>query len=213
MKINLEILSATYLFASEEVDDLRTKELVPKMVFRRRLTRAAKLVVEAVDKVNFENGRIIYGSAFGELKASANILSAILNEEMISPTDFQNSVYNTAVSYLSILKNNKNEILTISSGDKTAEKILKVGAIKALDGDEILLLASETMNIKNIEQINKCIDTLENVVALKVRVSKEKATINILNQNNSKYPESISQMIEIAKDYDENKQNIIEIQI
>ena len=213
MKINLEILSATHLVANEEISDLRTKELVPKMVFRRRLTRAAKLVVEAVDKVNFENGRIVYGSAFGELKASANILSAILNDQMISPTDFQNSVYNTAVSYLSILKNNKNEILTISSGDKTAEKILKVGAIKALDGDEILLLASETMNIENIEQINKCIDTLENVVALKVRVTEEKANINILNENNSKYPESISQMIEIAKNYDENKQNIIEIQI
>jgi len=213
MKINLEILSATHLVADEEIGDLRTKELVPKMVFRRRLTRAAKLVVEAVDKVGFENGRIVYGSAFGELKASANILSAILNDQMISPTDFQNSVYNTAVSYLSILKNNKNEILTISSGDKTAEKILKVGAIKALDGDEILLLASETMNIENIEQINKCIDTLENVVALKVRVTEEKANINILNENNSKYPESISQMIEIAKNYDENKQNIIEIQI
>lgn len=213
MKINLEILSATYLVADEEIGDLRTKELVPKMVFRRRLTRAAKLVVEAVDKVNFENGRIIYGSAFGELKASANILSAILNDQMISPTDFQNSVYNTAVSYLSILKNNKNEILTISSGDKTAEKILKVGAVKALDGDEILLLASETMNIENIDQINKCIDTLENVVALKVRVTEEKANINILNENNSKYPESISQMIEIAKNYDENKQNVIEIQI
>ena len=213
MKINLEILSATHLVADEEIGDLRTKELVPKMVFRRRLTRAAKLVVEAVDKVGFENGRIVYGSAFGELKASANILSAILNDQMISPTDFQNSVYNTAVSYLSILKNNKNEILTISSGDKTAEKILKVGAIKALDGDEILLLASETMNIENIEQINKCIDTLENVVALKVRVTEEKANINILNENNSKYPESISQMIEIAKSYDENKQNVIEIQI
>lgn len=213
MKINLEILSATYLVADEEIGDLRTKELVPKMVFRRRLTRAAKLVVEAVDKVGFENGRIVYGSAFGELKASANILSAILNDQMISPTDFQNSVYNTAVSYLSILKNNKNEILTISSGDKTAEKILKVGAVKALDGDEILLLASETMNIENIEQINKCIDTLENVVALKVRVTEEKANINILNENNSKYPESISQMIEIAKNYDENKQNVIEIQI
>lgn len=213
MKINLEILSATYLVADEEIGDLRTKELVPKMVFRRRLTRAAKLVVEAVDKVGFENGRIVYGSAFGELKASANILSAILNDQMISPTDFQNSVYNTAVSYLSILKNNKNEILTISSGDKTAEKILKVGAVKALDGDEILLLASETMNIENIEQINNCIDTLENVVALKVRVTEEKANINILNENNSKYPESISQMIEIAKSYDENKQNIIEIQI
>lgn len=213
MKINLEILNATHLFADEEISDLRTKELVPKMVFRRRLTRAAKLVVEAVDKVNFENGRIVYGSAFGELKASANILDAILNEQMISPTDFQNSVYNTAVSYLSILKNNKNEILTISSGDKTCEKILKVGAIKALDGDEILLLASETMNIKNIEQINRCIDSLESVVALKVKVTQEEATIELKNVNSSKYPESIAKMIKISEEFDGNRKNIIEVQI
>jgi len=213
MKINLEILSATHLFANEEISDLKTKELVPKMVFRRRLTRAAKLVVEAVDKVNFENGKIVYGSSFGELKASASILDAILNEEMISPTDFQNSVYNTAVSYLSILKSNKNEILTISSGDKTSEKILKVGAIKALDGDEILLLATETLNIKNIEQINKCINSLESVVALKVKVTQEKATIQLSNENSSKHPESIAKMIEISEKYDENRKNIIEIQI
>ncbi len=213
MKINLEILSATHLLADEEVSDLRTKELVPKMVFRRRLTRAAKLVVEAVDKVDFENGRIVYGSAFGELKASASILDAILNEEMISPTDFQNSVYNTAVSYLSILKSNKNEILTISSGDKTSEKILKVGAIKALDGDEILLVATETLNIKNIEQINRCIDNLESVVALKVKVTQDEATINLTNKNSANYPESIAKMIEISENYDKNRKNIIEVQI
>ncbi len=209
MKINLEILSATHLLADEEVSDLRTKELVPKMVFRRRLTRAAKLVVEAVDKVDFENGRIVYGSAFGgELKASASILDAILNEEMISPTDFQNSVYNTAVSYLSILKSNKNEILTISSGDKTSEKILKVGAIKALDGDEILLLATETLNIKNIEQINRCIDNLESVVALKVKLTQDEATINLTNKNSANYPESIAKMIEISENYDKNRKKI-----
>lgn len=57
----------------------------------------------------------------------------------ISPTDFQNSVYNTAVSYVSILMHNQYEILTISSGDKTSLNVLKAGALKALDGDEILL--------------------------------------------------------------------------
>ena len=213
MKINLEIIDAANIVAKDEISDLRTKELVPKMVFRRRLTRAAKLVVEVVDKVGFEDGRIIYGSAFGELTASANILSAILNDEMLSPTDFQNSVYNTAVSYLSILKNNKNEILTISSGDNTSEKLLKVGAVKALDGDEILLLSTETINIKNIEEINKCIDSLETVVALKVKVTSANPTLALPTNVNDSYPKSIASLIELSKKFDKNKKNIIEVQI
>ena len=213
MKINLEIIDAVNIIAKDEISDLRTKELVPKMVFRRRLTRAARLVVEVVDKIGFENGRIIYGSVFGELNASAKILNAISKNEMLSPTDFQNSVYNTAVSYLSILKNNKNEILTISSGDNTSEKLLKIGAIKALDGDEILLLSTETINIKNINEINKCIDTLETVVALKVKVTNEKATLDFPLKINSAYPKSIALLIELSNKFDKNKKNIIEIQI
>lgn len=213
MKINLEIIDAVNIVAENEISDLRTKELVPKMVFRRRLTRAARLVVEVVDKVGFEGGRIIYGSAFGELTASANILNAILNDEILSPTDFQNSVYNTAVSYLSILKNNKNEILTISSGDNTSEKLLKIGAIKALDGDEILLLATETINIKNIEEINKCIDYLESVVALKVKVTSSNPTLALPTNVNDSYPKSIASLIELSNKFDKNKKNIIEIHI
>lgn len=213
MKINLEIIDAVNIIAKDEISDLRTKELVPKMVFRRRLTRAARLVVEVVDKIGFENGRIIYGSAFGELNASAKILNAISKDEMLSPTDFQNSVYNTAVSYLSILKNNKNEILTISSGDNTSEKLLKIGAIKALDGDEILLLSTETINIENIDEINKCIDTLETVVALKVKVTNEKATLDFPLKINPAYPKSIALLIELSNKFDKNMKNIIEVQI
>jgi hypothetical protein len=89
---------------------------------------------------------------------------------MLSPTDFQNSVYNTAVSYASILFENKNEILTISSGDETSFKVLKAGAIKALDNDEVVLICSETINIPNIQEVNSCIDFLESVVALKVKM-------------------------------------------
>lgn len=212
MKINLEIIDATFLVGEKEVEDLRTKELVPKMVFRRRLTRAAKLIIEAVDKVGFENGRIMYSSSFGELKATANILTSILNEDMISPTDFQNSVYNTAVSYLSILKNNQNEILTISSGDDSSEKLLKLGSIKAMDGDEILLLSTETLNINNIEEINKCIDTLESVVALRVKITESCANMKI-EENFDSYPKSISPLISIAKKFKKDTSNIIEVNI
>ncbi len=211
MKINLEITNAIYLEAKEEIENLKTKEYVPKMVFRRRLTRAAKLVVEAVNKIGFENGRIMYSNCFGELKATSNILNAILNEQMLSPTDFQNSVYNAAVSYLSILTNNQNEIMTISSGDESSDKLLKLGAIKALDGDEILLLATETMNIDNINEINYCIDYLEVVVALKVKITTLDSTIKLNKQNKKNYPKSIAKLVNLAKNFDKDKKNIIEL--
>ncbi|RXJ57863.1 beta-ketoacyl synthase chain length factor [Candidatus Marinarcus aquaticus] len=212
MKINLEITNAAYMMDKECIEELRTKELVPKMVFRRRLTKAAKFVVELIDKVKFEQGRIMYASAFGELPATANILHAILHQEGISPTDFQNSVYNTPVSYASILQNNKHEILTISCGDNSSDRLLKLGAIKALDGDEILLLATETLNIVKIEEVNECIDFLECAVVLKVKVTQDEAT-HVIKKCKEKVPASLELLIGIAQTFDPNQRHIIEVKL
>lgn len=211
MKINLEILEASYLFDEKEVTNLNTKELVPNMMIRRRLTRASKLVIELISKINYTNNRIIYGTSYGELLATSNILNAILNKETISPTDFQNSVYNTAISYASIISKNTKEILTVSSGEETSSKILKIGAVKALDNDELVLICVETLNINNIEDVNHCIKYLESAVALKVKVTKADATIDFTNLENKEYPKSIEHLIHIAKNFDKNKKNIIEI--
>lgn len=213
MKINLKILDAFYLYDKVEIDELNTKELVPQMVFRRRLTRASKLVIEALAKIGSKNHRIVYGSSFGELKASSNILKAILNKETTSPTDFQNSVYNTAVSYASILFENQNEIMTISSGDETSLKVLKAGAIKALDKDEIVLICSETLNIENIEEINSCIDFLECVAILKVKLSNETGEMNFENMDLTGFPNSIKHLMHLAQNFDQSKQNIVCIEV
>jgi hypothetical protein len=212
MKINLEIISSAYLINKQSIENLNTKEFVPKMVFRRRLTQASKLVIELMNCVDFKQGRIMYGSAYGELESTSNILQAILNESGVSPTDFQNSVYNTAASYASILYENQNEIMTISSGDNTGEKLLKLGAIKALDGDEILLVATETMNIKNIQEINHCIDYLECAVALKVRVTQNQSTL-VIGQptQETMLPPSMALLIDIAKRVHENQPNILSV--
>ena len=212
MTINLEIISAAYLTANEAVEDLNTKALVPKMVLRRRLTRASKLAVELIDKTGFENGRIMYGSAYGELPATANILQAILEKSGISPTDFQNSVYNTPVSYASILSGNKSEILTVSSGDNTSNRLLKISAIKALDGDEILILGTETMNIEGIEAVNHCIDFLETAVALRVKVTQEEANIN-LQELDGNYPESMKLLLQIAQSLNSDQKTVIEVKL
>ena len=213
MTINLEILNSSYIYDPIKIEELNIKELVPKMMMRRRLTRASKIAIYLNSLCEFENGRIVFGSAYGELDATSSILNNINSKEKISPTNFQNSVYNTAVSYLSMINKNKNEIMTISNGDNTSLNILKSGAIKALDGDTILLMGIETLNIPNIEQINKCIDFLECGVALKVRVTSQKATMSIDNTNTNHFPKSLVSMMNIAKNIDKNKKNILEIKI
>jgi len=212
MKINLEILESAYIYAPKEIEDLHTKELVPKMIIRRRLTRAAKIAIYLADKVSFGQGRIIYGSSFGELAVTAKILHAIDEKESISPTHFQNSVYNTAVSYLSMLNNNTNEIMTIASGDNTSSNILNAGAIKAMDGDTLLLMATETLNIEKIEEVNDCIDFLECGVALKVKITEKEATIDTSTiYHNEATPASLFHMLNVAKSMHSNKANIIEV--
>lgn len=214
MKVNLEILSSAFLIAKENIEDLNTKELVPQMIIRRRLTQASKLVIESISKLDIKgNERVICGSSFGELPTTASILDALYKKEPISPTDFQNSVYNTAVSYFSILNKNQSEMLTISSGDETSLKVLKAGALKALDGDELILVCFETLNIENIEQVNKCIDYLESVVALKVRVTQENASIflDTLSVKNG-IPLSISHMLYVAEQT-LNQRKIVEIKL
>ncbi len=212
MKINLEIIESAYVYAPNEIEELNTKELVPKMLTRRRLTRAAKIAIYLADQVSFVNGRIVYGSSFGELGVTAKILNSIHSKEIISPTHFQNSVYNTAVSYLSMLNNNENEIMTISSGDNTSLNILKSGAIKALDGDTLLLLATETLNTEKIEEVNNCIDFLECGIAFKVKLTDKKATIDFPSVHHKEAtPVSLYHMLNIAKGLHSDKENIIEI--
>jgi len=200
MKVNLEILSSAYLLGEKSIDTQRIKEFVPQMMVRRRLTTAAKIAVELLNSVeHFDGGRIVCGSAFGGLETSASILNAIKDEQPLSPTDFQNSVYNTAVSYLSILYHNHNEIMTISSGDKTSLNVLKAGALKALDDDILLLLCFETLNIPNIEQVNHCITYLESGVALVVKVTSEKPTLTLEKSTLVGIPNAISEMLHIAQ--------------
>ncbi len=214
MTINLEILQSAYLIGEQTIENLNTKELVPTMVFRRRLTQASKLVIELMHRIHFNDNRIMFGTAYGELEATSKILNAIVHSSGISPTDFQNSVYNTAVSYSSILHHNEHEIMTISSGDETSEKLLKLGAIKALDGDEIVLVATETMNIENINQINHCVEYLECAVAFKVKVTAQEATMNLdALKTDGNLPKSIALLITLAKEMQQDQPNIISIQL
>ncbi len=146
------------------------------MMMRRRLTRNSKVMLYLADKCGFENGKIVYGSCFSELEETAKIANAVLEEGMLSPTSFQNSVYNTAPSYFSLINKDTDEIITISSGMKTSLDTLKTAALQALvSGEKVLCVAIECINIKNIEEINKCTKYLESGVAVVLELSSDES--------------------------------------
>ena len=170
----LNIVSSAKIYAPTKIEDLEEKRLVPNMMMRRRLTRNSRVMLYLADKCGFKNGKIVYGSCFSEIEETAKIANAILEESMLSPTSFQNSVYNTAPSYFSLVNKDTDEIITISSGMKTSLDTLKTAALQALvSGEKILCICSECINIKNIQEINKCTDFLEAGVAVVLEIAKD----------------------------------------
>lgn len=172
--VTLNIVSSAKIYAPEKIEDLDEKRLAPNMMMRRRLTRNSRLMLYLADKCNFKGGKIVYGSCFSEIEETAKIANAILEGSMLSPTSFQNSVYNTAPSYFSLINKDTDEIITVSSGMKTSLDALKTAALQALvSGEKVLCICSECINIKNIKEINRCANYLEAGVAVVLEVVKD----------------------------------------
>jgi len=175
-KVAINIIAAAKVFAPKKIEDLEDKRIVPKMMLRRRLTRNAKIMLFIADRCGFRGGKIVYGSAFGELQATVGITDAILNETQISPTLFQNSVYNSAPSYFSLLNSDKDEIITISSGMRTSLAALKTAALQALVSKErVLCVATECLDIENIEEVNSCSAYLESGAGVIIEIAEDES--------------------------------------
>ena len=198
MKMNFLIKAAAKVAAHESCDNLDEKRIVPKMMLRRRLTRSARIMVYLADACGFSKGSVVYGSAYGEMQATADIVGAIDANEPISPTAFQNSVYNTAPSYFSLLHGNKEEILTVSSGDETSANVLQTGALQALiKGEEVLLVCNEAINIPNIDEVNTCTDYLEAGVALTLLPTEQEANTEVQKKEHTEYAPSLWAMLDL----------------
>lgn len=183
MRVAVNILHAHKVYAEQKIQDLDEKRIVPKMMIRRRLTRNAKIMLYLADKCEFKGGKIVYASAFGELQATAGITDAILNEEQISPTLFQNSVYNSAPSYFSLLNGDKDEIITISSGEKSSLDALKTAALQALvSKDRVLCVGTECLDIQRIEEVNTCTSYLESGAGVVLEIAEDEIGAVTLEQ-------------------------------
>ena len=200
-KVAINIISASKIYAAQKIEDLQEKRIVPKMIIRRRLTRNAKIMLYLADQCAFNGGKIVYASAFGELQSTVGITDAIVNETQISPTLFQNSVYNSAPSYFSLLNEDKDEIITISSGMKSSLDALKTAALQALvSGERVLCVATECLDINNIEEVNSCTKYLESGAGVVLEIAQdETGALEIDNSNEEGLIDSLSDLVRVVK--------------
>jgi len=213
LKITLEIISCHSIWDKTEIKELNERLNIPDAMMRRRLTRSSKILIYLANKVEFISGKAVFATEFGECGATSEIMNAILNNTNISPTAFQNSVHNTPASYLSILSSNTGEFVTVSDFGADGTNILKVAAIKALFGDEILIACVDALNIKEIEKINKCkVGFLEAGVALKVSLSDKQPNIEFSNKSYNGFLKSFHTMLELCESFENNK-TIFEVEI
>jgi len=214
MKINFKVNAVAKVFAEEKCDNLDEKRLVPKMMLRRRLTRSAKMMIYLSDQCSFSDGPVVYGSAYGEMQATADIVGAIANSQPISPTAFQNSVYNTAPSYFSLLHGNRNEILTISSGNDTSANVLQTAALQAASTNkEVLLVCTEALNIPNIDEVNSCTKYLEAGVALTIMPTDESPNVTAVKNDHTGFAPSLWDMLDIVNACESQSDPIIALEL
>ena len=199
-RVAVNIISSAKIYAPQKIEDLDEKRIVPKMMLRRRLTRNAKIMLYLADKCGFSGGKIVYGSAFGELQSTVGITDAILNETQISPTLFQNSVYNSAPSYFSLLNGDKDEIITISSGMNTSKVALQTAALQALiSGERVLCVVTECLDIANIEEVNSCTKYLESGAAVVLEIAKdESGAVELESVKEEGVIDSLQELMQVA---------------
>ena len=211
-KVAIKIISSSKIYAPGKIENLDEKRLVPHMMTRRRLTRNSKVMLYLSDKCGFEDGKIVYGSCYSEVEETAKISQAVLSGDILSPTSFQNSVYNTAPSYFSLINKDTDEIITISSGMKTSLDTLKTAALQALVSKErVLCIAVECINIKNIHEINRCSQYLEAGAAVVLEIADDLSSAKEIE--GSKMPGMIGSLQDLISVVDMHKKGIDKILI
>lgn len=213
MKVNIEIVKKALVHHPLRIDNLNEKELVKKMMIRRRLSRSSKILIYLANKCEFKTGSVIYGSSYGELGDSVAILEAINSADAVSPTAFQNSVYNTAPSYHSIVEGNTDEILTLSSGDNTSYRVMQQGALALMSKKQVFVCAIEAMNFNGVDVLNKCKEELEYGLAFVIKRTEDKANTVVENGSLPGVPKSL-QWMQSLYDLCENADRcIVEIEL
>jgi hypothetical protein len=198
MQINLEIVGIARVEDSEKCSTLNEKMIVSDMMLRRRLTRNARIALYLIDQLGEWKAPIVIGNAYGEVQETFDILKSIAAHETVSPTAFQNSVHNTPASYVSIVGENKGYVTTVSDLNETANSVLKVGAVKSLSADLMVLIVTDAIGFEHVDELNRCgITKKECGIGLLVRQTDKAATLKLSSTSFSGYPPSMWTMLDI----------------
>jgi hypothetical protein len=200
MQINLEIFKYSRVQDHQKITNLNEKIIVPDMMVRRRLTRNARIALYLTDQIGHFDIPVVIGNTYGEVSETFDILQSIATGETVSPTAFQNSVHNTPASYLSIVGENKGYITTVSDLHETSTSVLKVGAVKSLEFEKLLLIVSDSIDFERVEDLNRCgVVFKECGVSLLVAHTTKEPTIILEGKKYSGYSPSIWPMLEISE--------------
>ena len=213
MKINIEITQKALIHHPQKIENLNEKELVKKMMIRRRLSRSSKILVYLANACQFTQGKMIYGSAYGEILDTSNILEAIKNAQSVSPSAFQNSVYNTAASYHSIIHQHSAEILTLSCGDNTSYRVMQEAALTLCKEEKVFVSCVEAVNFKGITSVNICNTELEYGLAFTLIRTDKEANIFLHNKAQEGVPNSLLWMKNLYDLCQIQKNPIIQIEL
>jgi hypothetical protein len=211
MKINVEITKHALRHNPKTIENLKEKELVPKMVTRRRLSRASRILINLAHTCEYKTGVMVYGSAYGELIDTVSILHAIKDKTLVSPSAFQNSVYNTAASYHSIVEGNKSEILTLSCGDTTSYNVMQQGALALMSNEEVFVSTIEAMNFEGVDFFNNCEAELEYGIAFTIKRTTQEANTTITNKAQKGVPASLAWMKNLYDACEQQDSVVIEV--
>jgi hypothetical protein len=109
---------------------------------RRRVTAIGKTAFKAAcDLAVPENGRFIFCSRHGEFERTLRILTALANDDPVSPADFSLSVHNALAGLLSIALRNTAGHTAIASGpDSFGSALIEAASCLIDEPDQPVLL-------------------------------------------------------------------------
>ncbi|HSZ80824.1 MAG TPA: beta-ketoacyl synthase chain length factor [Polyangia bacterium] len=119
-----------------------------------RLRRRASLLINMVAEVSAQAAEqggaslttlpLVVGSAFGELATTMDLLRDLEGDGVLSPTQFQASVHNSAVAYLSIAHENRVPSTSLAAGDDTLGVVLlEALTLLTLRGGRVLAVVAD----------------------------------------------------------------------
>ena len=170
--------------------------------------KKVKETLKQIKENRFKGNKINLNSCEVNDKELSELLEAIKNSDMVSPSAFQNSVYNTAASYHSIVQGNTSEILTLSCGNETSYNVMQQAALSLLKEDEVFVCVVEAMNFDGVDSLNKCANELEYGISFMLKQSEKEANIIVENKIQKGVPASLSWMKNLY-DLCENKDSCI----